>query len=62
MSTIMRQTHKCKSLISVAFITESGLASLKSYLYDLNEKGIKGKIITQTIGSTHPICIKSIKT
>lgn len=30
----------------MAFITESGLASLKSYLYDLNQKGIKGKILT----------------
>ncbi|WP_432715894.1 DEAD/DEAH box helicase family protein [Staphylococcus saccharolyticus] len=31
---------------SVAFITESGLASLKSHLLDLNKKEVKGKIIT----------------
>ena len=30
----------------MAFITESGLASLKSYLYDLNQKGVKGRILT----------------
>ena len=32
--------------ISVAFITESGLASLKAIFNDLNHKGIKGKLIT----------------
>ena len=32
--------------ISVAFITESGLASLKSHFYDLSKKGVKGRIIT----------------
>lgn len=47
LSTIVNELHKCKSFtISVAFITESGLASLKSHLYDLNQKGIHGKILT----------------
>lgn len=47
LSTIVQELKKCSSFsISVAFITESGLASLKSYLYDLNQKGIKGKILT----------------
>lgn len=47
LSTIVQELQKCSSFsISVAFITESGLASLKSYLYDLNQKGIKGKILT----------------
>lgn len=47
LSTIINELHKCKSFtISVAFITESGLASLKSHLYDLNKKGIHGKILT----------------
>ncbi|WP_323703723.1 DEAD/DEAH box helicase [Mammaliicoccus sp. Dog046] len=47
LSTIINELYKCQSFtISVAFITESGLASLKSHLYDLHQKGIKGKIIT----------------
>ncbi|KXH80741.1 DUF3427 domain-containing protein [Sporosarcina sp. HYO08] len=35
-------------LFSVAFITESGLATLKSLLLDLKEKGVKGRILTST--------------
>ena len=36
LSTIIDQLHNCQSFcISVAFITESGLASLKSHFYDL---------------------------
>lgn len=30
----------------MAFITESGLASLKAQLLDLSNKGVKGKILT----------------
>ncbi|WP_392450243.1 DUF3427 domain-containing protein [Staphylococcus massiliensis] len=47
LSTIIDELHKCREFtISVAFITESGLASLKSHLYDLNQKGVKGRILT----------------
>lgn len=47
LSTIVQELQKCISFsISVAFITESGLTSLKSILYDLNRKGIKGRILT----------------
>ena len=47
LSTIIDQLHNCQSFcISVAFITESGLASLKSHFYDLSKKGVKGRIIT----------------
>jgi superfamily II DNA or RNA helicase/HKD family nuclease len=35
-------------LFSVAFITESGLATLKSHFLDLKRKGIKGRILTST--------------
>lgn len=35
-------------LFSVAFITESGLATLKAKLLDLKLKGIKGRILTST--------------
>lgn len=40
---------------SVAFITESGLAMLKSHLLDLSRKGIEGKILTSTyLNFNHP--------
>lgn len=35
-------------LFSVAFITESGLATLKSSLLDLKQKGVSGRILTST--------------
>ena len=47
LSTVIDELQKCHSfMISVAFITESGLASLKAHLYDLAQKGVKGKILT----------------
>lgn len=49
LSSLLEELVYCRSFIfSVAFITESGLATLKSYLYDLYLKGIKGKILTST--------------
>ncbi|CKE26004.1 type III restriction protein res subunit [Streptococcus pneumoniae] len=35
-------------IFSVAFITESGLATLKSHFLDLKQKGVKGRILTST--------------
>ena len=35
-------------LFSVAFITESGLATLKSLFFDLKERGVTGRILTST--------------
>jgi HKD family nuclease len=32
----------------VAFVTESGLVTLKSHFLDLNRKGIKGRILSST--------------
>lgn len=62
LSTIINELYKCKSFtISVAFITESGLASLKSHLYDLNQKGIRGKIITSNyLGFNTPKMYKEL--
>src|SRR5699024_12610405 len=31
---------------SVAFVTESGLNTLKTHLFDLHQRGIKGRLIT----------------
>lgn len=49
LSSIQDELRQCEQfLFSVAFITESGLATLKSLFYDLHKKGVKGRIITST--------------
>ncbi|WP_078553741.1 DUF3427 domain-containing protein [Bacillus alkalicellulosilyticus] len=49
LSSLLEELEQSKSFIfSVAFITESGLATLKSHLLDLMQKGITGKIVTST--------------
>ncbi len=49
LSTILEELDQSKSFIfSVAFITESGLATLKSHFLDLYRKGVKGRILTST--------------
>ncbi len=49
LSTLLDELEHCKTfLFSVAFITESGLATLKAHLHDLKLKGIKGRILTST--------------
>lgn len=49
LSTLLQELKTCKTFIfSVAFITEGGLATLKTMLYDLEKKGIKGRILTST--------------
>lgn len=49
LQTLTEQLENSESfLFSVAFITESGLATLKSTLLDLKAKGIKGRILTST--------------
>src|SRR5690606_33950111 len=49
LNSLIEELDHCESFIfSVAFITESGLATLKSHFLDLNQKGIKGRILTST--------------
>ncbi|MCP3742012.1 DUF3427 domain-containing protein [Rossellomorea sp. BNER] len=49
LSTLLEELNHCEDfLFSVAFITESGLATLKALLWDLNQKGVKGRILTST--------------
>ncbi|TYS61977.1 DEAD/DEAH box helicase [Bacillus infantis] len=49
LASLLEELTHCKDFFfSVAFITESGLATLKSHLWDLNQKGIKGRILTST--------------
>lgn len=49
LTTLLEELEHSESFIfSVAFITESGLATLKSHFLDLKRKGIKGRILTST--------------
>lgn len=49
LTALIDELKVCKRFrFAVAFITESGLATLKSTLYDLNQKGVRGEIITST--------------
>lgn len=48
LSPILDEMEVCESfIISVAFITEGGLATLKSTLHELS-KDVKGRIVTST--------------
>ncbi|MFD1337119.1 DUF3427 domain-containing protein [Oceanobacillus iheyensis] len=62
LSPLLEELDKCRSFIfSVAFITESGLATLKSHLYDLKRKGVKGRILTSTfLHFNHPKAFKEL--
>lgn len=47
--------------LSVAFITQSGLDSIKAQLMDLHLRGIKGRILTSTyLGFNHPDVFESL--
>ncbi|MGP1906854.1 DUF3427 domain-containing protein [Metabacillus sp. JX24] len=49
LNAVLEELEKSIDFIfSVAFITESGLATLKSHLLDLKRKGIRGRILTST--------------
>ncbi|WP_274308944.1 DUF3427 domain-containing protein [Solibacillus daqui] len=49
LTTLLQELKTCNSFtFSVAFITEGGLATLKTMLYDLQKKGIFGRILTST--------------
>ncbi|ARF17456.1 DUF3427 domain-containing protein [Sporosarcina ureae] len=49
LSSLQDELRHCEQfLFSVAFITESGLATLKSLFYDLHKRGVNGRIITST--------------
>ncbi|MGP4069100.1 DUF3427 domain-containing protein [Halobacillus sp. B29] len=49
LTSLVDELKNCRFfMFSVAFITESGLATLKSHLLDLKLKGVKGEILTST--------------
>ena len=59
---IERELRHCDAFyISVAFITEGGLAPLKQVLAELRDKGIPGKILTTSyLTFTEPKALKSL--
>lgn len=49
LNSLVEELGSCEGFIfSVAFITESGLATLKTLLLDLRARGVKGRILTST--------------
>lgn len=49
LATLVHELQRCESFFfSVAFITESGLATLKTHLLELKERGVHGRILTST--------------
>ena len=49
LGTLLEELETCEDFIfSVAFITESGLATLKTLFLDLKNRGMKGRILTST--------------
>ncbi|OAB48059.1 NgoFVII family restriction endonuclease [Paenibacillus antarcticus] len=49
LSSVIEELTHCQSfMFIVAFVTESGLATLKSYLLDLKGRGIRGRLLTST--------------
>lgn len=59
---IERELRHCDAFyISVAFITEGGLASLKQVLAELRDKGIPGKVLTTSyLSFTEPKALKTL--
>lgn len=62
LTPLLEELDHCRSFIfSVAFITESGLATLKSHLADLKTRGITGKILTSNyLNFNHPKIFKEL--
>lgn len=63
-TTFLDELNHCKSyMFSVAFITSGGIAPLLTTLKELDEKGIKGKILTGSyLGFTQPDPLKVLDT
>ncbi|MDO4976748.1 MAG: DEAD/DEAH box helicase [Eubacteriales bacterium] len=59
---IERELRHCDAFyISVAFITEGGLAPLKQVLAELRDKGVQGKILTTSyLSFTEPKALKTL--
>ncbi|ABM04395.1 type III restriction enzyme, res subunit [Psychromonas ingrahamii 37] len=62
LSTILDELHYCDEFyISVAFVTTSGVATLMNILQDLEEKGVKGKVVvSQYLNFTQPEALRKL--
>lgn len=62
LSTILEELRHCDEFyISVAFVTTSGVATLMNTLKDLEDKGVKGKIIvSQYLNFTQPEALRKL--
>ncbi len=63
LTTLINELENCKEFwFSVAFITNAGVSILINALRELEEKGVKGKILTsQYLNFTQPIALERIK-
>tara|TARA_R110002096_G_scaffold186423_1_gene365461 strand:- start:230 stop:3682 length:3453 start_codon:yes stop_codon:yes gene_type:complete len=62
LSTIIKELENCESFfISVAFVTTGGVATLINTFKNLDEKGVKGKIlVSQYLNFTQPEALKRL--
>ena len=62
LNNLQDETEKCVSFIfSIAFVTQDGLNAIKTYLNDLNQRGVKGRLITSTyLQFNHPDVFESL--
>ncbi|MGB2739806.1 MAG: DEAD/DEAH box helicase [Cognaticolwellia sp.] len=62
LSTILEELRHCDEFyISVAFVTTSGVATLMNTLKDLEEKGVKGKVVvSQYLNFTQPEALRKL--
>lgn len=62
LTVLQHEFETCTSFIlSVAFVTQDGLNTIKSQLADLHKKGISGKILTSTyLGFNNPEVFESL--
>jgi len=62
LSTILEELRYCNEFyISVAFVTTSGVATLMNTLKELEEKGVKGKVVvSQYLNFTQPEALRKL--
>lgn len=62
LNVLHEEMETCTSFFfSVAFLTQDGLASLKTQLHDLNKRGVKGRILTSVyLAFNHPNVFKDL--
>ncbi|MFL0072481.1 DUF3427 domain-containing protein [Tenacibaculum maritimum] len=63
LSAIIKELNDCEEFyISVAFVTTSGIATLFNSLLELENKGVKGKIlVSQYLNFTQPEALKKLR-